>query len=130
MHRNTFLNSPQLLNADFSMRERPDLFFAGQMTGVEGYMESAASGMLAGINAVRRLEGRKPLILPVTTMMGALSEHVAHSPSKDFQPMGANFGIFPPIEPHIRDKRERYMAFAERALHDLAECLRKDKENL
>ncbi len=130
MHRNTFLNSPQLLNADFSMRERPNLFFAGQMTGVEGYMESAASGMLAGINAVRRLEGRKPLILPVTTMMGALSEHVAHSPSKDFQPMGANFGIFPPIEPHIRDKRERYMAFAERALHDLAECLEKDKENL
>ena len=130
MHRNTFLNSPQLLNADFSMRERPDLFFAGQMTGVEGYMESAASGMLAGINAVRRLEGRKPLILPVTTMMGALSEHVAHSPSKDFQPMGANFGIFPPIEPHIRDKRERYLAFAERTLHDLAECLEKDKENL
>lgn len=129
MHRNTFLNSPQILNADFSMRERPNLFFAGQMTGVEGYMESAASGMLAGINAVRRLEGRKPLVLPITTMMGALAEHVAHSPSKDFQPMGANFGIFPPIEPHIRDKRERYMAFSERALEDLRKCLDEDKAN-
>ena len=129
MHRNTFLNSPKLLNADFSMRERPNLFFAGQMTGVEGYMESAASGMLAGINAVRRLEGKKPLILPITTMMGALADHVANSPSKDFQPMGANFGIFPPIEPHIRDKRERYMAFAERALEDLKNCIERDKEN-
>lgn len=123
MHRNTFLNSPKILNADFSMRERPELFFAGQMTGVEGYMESAASGMLAGINAVRRIEGKAPFVLPVTTMMGALAEHVANSQSKDFQPMGANFGIFPPIEPHIRDKRERYMAFAQRALRDLESCI-------
>ena len=82
-------------------------------------MESAASGILAGINAVRRLEGKAPLILPETTMMGALAGHVAHSESKDFQPMGANFGIFPPIEPHIRDKRARYEAFAGRALDDL-----------
>ena len=123
MHRNTFLDSPKLLNADFSLRERPELFFAGQMTGVEGYMESAASGILAGINAVRRLEGKAPLILPETTMMGALAGHVAHSESKDFQPMGANFGIFPPIEPHIRDKRARYEAFAGRALDDLDTCL-------
>ncbi|MCF2651934.1 methylenetetrahydrofolate--tRNA-(uracil(54)-C(5))-methyltransferase (FADH(2)-oxidizing) TrmFO [Anaeromassilibacillus senegalensis] len=123
MHRNTFLDSPKLLNADFSLRERPELFFAGQMTGVEGYMESAASGILAGINAVRRLEGKTPLILPETTMMGALAGHVAHSESKDFQPMGANFGIFPPIEPHIRDKRARYEAFAGRALDDLDTCL-------
>ena len=123
MHRNTFLDSPKLLNADFSLRERPELFFAGQMTGVEGYMESAASGILAGINAVRRLEGKAPLILPETTMMGALAGHVAHSESKDFQPMGANFGIFSPIEPHIRDKRARYEAFAGRALDDLDTCL-------
>ena len=95
MHRNTFLDSPKLLNADFSMRTRPELFFAGQMTGVEGYMESASSGLLAGRNAVRRLEGKAPLILPITTMMGSLAEHAAHSPSKDFQPMGANFGILP-----------------------------------
>lgn len=123
MHRNTFLNAPTLLDADFSLRTRPELFFAGQMTGVEGYMESASSGILAGINAVRRIEGKAPLILPETTMMGALAQHVAHSESKDFQPMGANFGIFPPIEPHIRDKRARYEAFAERALRDLDACL-------
>ena len=123
MHRNTFLDSPQLLDADFSLRRRPDLFFAGQMTGVEGYMESAVSGLLAGMNAARRLEGRAPVILPETTMSGALSRHVAQSESKDFQPMGANFGIFPPIEPHIRDKRARYAAFAERALRDLGASL-------
>ena len=123
MHRNTFLDSPRLLDADFSLRRRPDLFFAGQMTGVEGYMESAVSGLLAGMNAARRLEGRAPVILPETTMSGALSRHVAQSESKDFQPMGANFGIFPPIEPHIRDKRARYAAFAERALRDLGASL-------
>lgn len=124
MHRNTFLDSPKLLNADFSMRTRPELFFAGQMTGVEGYMESASSGLLAGRNAVRRLEGKAPLILPITTMMGSLAEHAAHSPSKDFQPMGANFGILPVIEPHIRDKKERYAALSARALEDLAETLK------
>ena len=78
-------------------------------------MESAVSGLLAGMNAARRLEGKAPVILPETTMSGALSRHVAQSESKDFQPMGANFGIFPPIEPHIRDKRARYAAFAQRA---------------
>ena len=124
MHRNTFLDSPKLLNADFSMRTRPELFFAGQMTGVEGYMESASSGLLAGRNTVRRLEGKAPLILPITTMMGSLAEHAAHSPSKDFQPMGANFGILPVIEPHIRDKKERYTALSARALEDLAETLK------
>ena len=124
MHRNTFLDSPRLLNADYSMRKRPDLFFAGQITGVEGYMESASSGLLAGRNAVRRLEGKAPLILPITTMMGSLAEHAAHSPSKDFQPMGANFGILPVIEPHIRDKKERYAALSARALEDLAETLK------
>ena len=124
MHRNTFLDSPKLLNADFSMRTRPELFFAGQMTGVEGYMESASSGLLAGRNAVRRLEGKAPLILPITTMMGSLAEHAAHSPSKGFQPMGANFGILPVIEPHIRDKKERYAALSARALEDLAETLK------
>lgn len=75
-------------------------------------MESASSGLLAGRNAVRRLEGKAPLILPITTMMGSLAEHAAHSPSKDFQPMGANFGILPVIEPHIRDKKERYAALS------------------
>lgn len=118
MHRNTFLDSPRVLDADFSVRERPQLFFAGQMTGVEGYMESAASGMLAGINAVRRLREQESLVLPGTTMMGALSRYVAGYEGKDFQPMGANFGILPPLPERIRDKRERYALLAQRALQD------------
>lgn len=123
MHRNTFLNSPQMLNADFSFRDRPELFFAGQITGVEGYMESAASGILAGLNAALRLRGEAPLILPETTMMGALSHYAAEYPGKDFQPMGANFGILPPLAEKIRDKRERYAALSQRALRDLETAL-------
>lgn len=84
-------------------------------------MESASSGILAGINAVRRFKGEETLTLPVTSMMGALANHVAKSESKDFQPMGANFGVMPVVEPHIRDKRERYMAIATRAIADLEE---------
>ncbi len=122
MHRNTFLNSPKLLNADFSCRKRPDLFFAGQITGVEGYMESASSGIMAGINAVRRLRGQAPLILPKTTMIGALSHYAAEYAGKDFQPMGANFGVLPPLTERIRDKRERYMALSQRALRELESC--------
>ena len=121
MHRNTFLDSPRLLNADYSMRKRPDLFFAGQITGVEGYMESASSGILAGLNLVRRIRGQEPLILPETSMMGALSRYVAGYTGKDFQPMGANFGVLPPLREQIRDKRERYMALSVRALTDLEE---------
>lgn len=119
MHRNTFLDSPRLISADFSMKKNPNLFFAGQMTGVEGYMESASSGIMAGINAARRTEGKEPLILPETTMIGALSRYVENGGENSFQPMGANFGILPPIEPHIRDKKERYAALAARALNDL-----------
>ena len=128
MHRNTFLNSPTLLNADYSVRTRPNLFFAGQITGVEGYMESASSGILAGINALRRLRGECSLVLPEDTMTGALSRHVAESVSGDFQPMGANFGVLPPIETHIRDKKERYKALAERGLSSLETCLAADRE--
>ena len=128
MHRNTFLNSPTLLNADYSVRTRPNLFFAGQITGVEGYMESASSGILAGITALRRLRGECSLVLPEDTMTGALSRHVAESVSGDFQPMGANFGVLPPIEPHIRDKKERYKALAERGLSSLETCLAADRE--
>ncbi|WP_322199173.1 methylenetetrahydrofolate--tRNA-(uracil(54)-C(5))-methyltransferase (FADH(2)-oxidizing) TrmFO [Acutalibacter intestini] len=120
MHRNTFLDSPRLLNGDFSLRQRPGLFFAGQITGVEGYMESAASGILAGQNAVRRLRGQPGLTLPATTMMGALSRYVSGYEGKDFQPMGANFGVLPPLAEPIRDKRQRYAALAQRALNDLA----------
>lgn len=116
MHRNSFLNSPKLLNADFSLRKNLNIFFAGQITGVEGYMESAASGIMAGINAVRRAEGREALVLSEYNMIGALSQYISDESVTNFQPMGANFGILPPIEPKIRDKRERYMALAQRAL--------------
>lgn len=119
MHRNTFIDSPRLLNADFSIRTNPRLFFAGQITGVEGYMESAASGIMAGINTVRRIKGKSPLILPESTMIGALSRYISDPSVSDFQPMGANFGVLPPIEPKIRDKKERYTALSQRALSDL-----------
>ncbi|MBQ3133843.1 MAG: methylenetetrahydrofolate--tRNA-(uracil(54)-C(5))-methyltransferase (FADH(2)-oxidizing) TrmFO [Clostridia bacterium] len=124
MHRNTFLRSPELLTSGFRFRDRKDLWFAGQMTGVEGYMESASSGMLAGINCARALTGREELVLPRTSMMGALSAYVA-APNVNFQPMGANFGILPPLETPIRDKRERYAALAARGLADLEKVIDK-----
>ncbi len=126
MHRNTFLDSPRLLNADYSLRQRPDLFFAGQITGVEGYMESAQSGLLAGVNLVRRLRGETTLVLPDTTIMGALSRYISDDSVRDFQPMGANFGVLPPIEPKIRDKKLRYEALAQRSLTELEKYLRKE----
>ena len=115
MHRNTFLQSPGFLGADFAVLSRPDLFFAGQMTGVEGYMESAASGLVAGINAANRILCKAPLALSRETMIGALSAHVS-TENRDFQPMGANFGILPPLSAPIRDKRQRYAALAARAM--------------
>ena len=130
MHRNTFLNSPQLLHADYSFRGRPELFFAGQITGVEGYMESASSGLLAGVNLARRLEGKEPLVLPETTMMGALARYMSGYEGKDFQPMGANFGVLPPLPEKIRDKRQLYGALAQRGLSDLESCCRDMDEPL
>ncbi len=121
MHRNSFINSPKLLGADFAMREHKNIFFAGQITGVEGYMESAASGIMAGKNAVRLARGEESLVLPEVTMLGALSRYISDESVKDFQPMGANFGVLPPIEPKIRDKKERYAALAKRALQSLEE---------
>ena len=123
MHRNTFLDSPRLLTAGYRFRQEPRLFFAGQMTGVEGYMESASSGILAGKNAARMLKGLPPLILPRDTMMGALAGYVSDPEVRDFQPMGANFGILPPLPEQIRDKRLRYAALADRALHSLRAAL-------
>ncbi len=123
MHRNTFLDSPRLLTQTFCCQRLPHLFFAGQMTGVEGYMESAASGILAGKNAVRTLRGEAPLVLPPETMMGALSAHICDTTVKEFQPMGANFGVLPPLDVPIRDKRERYAALSARALEKLREVL-------
>jgi methylenetetrahydrofolate--tRNA-(uracil-5-)-methyltransferase len=116
MHRNTFLNSPGLLSYDFSLKKEPRIYFAGQISGVEGYMESAASGILAGYNAARRLEGKEPVLLPKITMMGALSQYIADESVKNFQPMGAAFGIIDPLEEKIRDKKERYEALANRSM--------------
>lgn len=119
MHRNTFLDSPRLLGPDFQSRNRPGLYFAGQITGVEGYMESAASGILAGRNAALALQNQPPLILPATTMLGALSRYISDAGVRDFQPMGANFGLLPPLEERVRDKKERYGQLATRALSAL-----------
>ena len=119
MHRNTFIDSPRLLNPDFSLRKNNNIFFAGQITGVEGYMESAGSGILAGINAVRFAQKKTPFVLREDTMLGALSSYICDESVKSFQPMGANFGVLPPIEPKIKDKKERYFALSERALKSL-----------
>ena len=124
MHRNSFLNSPKLINADFSFREKDNLFFAGQITGVEGYMESASSGLIAGINAVRKAEGKTPFILPDITMIGALCDYISDESVKNFQPMGANFGVLPAIEPKIRDKKERYAALSNRSLAYIDEVVK------
>jgi methylenetetrahydrofolate--tRNA-(uracil-5-)-methyltransferase len=119
MHRNTYINAPMLLEPTLQWRTRPDLFFAGQITGVEGYIGNAATGLLAGINAARWLQGQAPITLPATTMLGALCHYVTHAAVKDFQPMKANFGLLPPLDPPIRNKRVRYQAYVDRALKDL-----------
>lgn len=119
MHRNTFIDSPRLLNGDFSLRSNPLIFFGGQISGVEGYMESAASGLMAGINLSKRLKGEETVILPEDTMIGALSRYISDESVKNFQPMGANFGVLPPLENKIRDKQERYMMLAQRGMESL-----------
>ncbi len=127
MHRNTFINSPELLDSDFSMRSRPDIWFAGQITGVEGYMESAASGIIAGISVVRKIKGLEPLRLPIDTMTGALSAYISDSYNAGkFQPMGANMGILPDIGVRIKDKKEKYGVYAQRAI----ESLKKEMERV
>ncbi len=115
MHRNTFLDSPRVLSTELCLKEHPNVFFAGQITGFEGYMESAASGLLAARNIYARMMGETLTPPPVETMCGALLAYITQ-PNKNFQPMGANIGILPSITPHIRDKRERYMKVAERAV--------------
>lgn len=123
MHRNSFLNSPKLLCKDFSLRSDGRIFFAGQITGVEGYMESAASGIIAGKNMARRLNGEAPLELPDVTMLGALSAYISDESVENFQPMGANMGILPDIGERIKDKQERYQVIADRSLAALEKCL-------
>lgn len=124
MHRNSFLNSPHLLNSNFSLKSNNNIFFAGQITGVEGYMESAASGIIAGINAVRYAQGKQSFVPKADTMTGALCSYISDESVKDFQPMGANFGVLPPIEPKIKDKKERYKALADRAIASLQNTIK------
>lgn len=120
MHRNTYLNSPDILNADFSVKGNPLLFFAGQITGVEGYVESAASGLLAAVHMSRRLAGKETIIPDANCVLGALSRHIAGA-TANFQPMNANFGILNSAEIRIRDKKERYAYLAQRALDTVRE---------
>ena len=118
LHRNTYINSPHHLLPTLQWRRRSDLFFAGQITGVEGYIESAASGLLAGINAARLVEGMKPFLLPVTTALGSLLAYISDSSRRDFQPMNANFGLLPPLPTPARGKVKRGL-MVDRALKDL-----------
>ena len=115
MHRNTYLQSPDVLNADFSVKNNRKLFFAGQITGVEGYVESAASGLLAAMSIANELAGKQRVVFDNATMLGALQAHIS-TPCKDFQPMNANFGILSPLPTRIKDKKERYKTLALRAL--------------
>lgn len=119
MHRNTFVASPRILLPTMQTREYPDLFFAGQIIGVEGYMGNIATGLLAGVNAARVLQGKAPVTLPRETMLGALCHYITHADLAGFQPMKANYGILPPFENPKPGKRERAMQFAERSLHHL-----------
>ncbi len=123
MHRNTFIDSPRLLGSDFGFKSRPGLYFAGQITGVEGYMESASSGILAGINCAARILGQPEYLPSELTMMGALARYISDESVKNFQPMGASFGLLPALDTKIRDKKQRYEALAQRGLDTL-----RDKE--
>lgn len=120
MHRNTFINSPELLSAALQFKQRPTLLAAGQLVGTEGYTAAAAGGWLAGTNAVRVARGLAPLTLPITTLMGALFDFISAAEPKHFQPMPPNFGILPALETPIRNKRERYGVYRDRSLSDLA----------
>ena len=123
MHRDTFMDSPRLLTKALSLKSEPRIFFAGQFTGVEGYTESAATGILAGINAARLAKSEEPLVLPPETMLGALISYITDESVGNFQPMGANMGILPPLEKKIRHKDERYAALAQRAIAGLEAVL-------
>ena len=118
MHKNTFLNSPDTLNSDFSMKKYPNVYFAGQITGVEGYVESAASGLLAAINLDRKLTGKEPLELNTKTVLGALSNYIA-TPNADFQPMNATYGILAPLGIDKVKKSDKKRLMSERAIEEI-----------
>jgi len=122
MHRNTYINSPVLLKPTHQCKIKEDLFFAGQLTGVEGYVESAASGLMAGINAALLLKGCQPVVWPTETAHGALTNYITSTDARHFQPMNITFGLFPPLEEKVRDKKQRYAMYARRALEKLQQC--------
>jgi methylenetetrahydrofolate--tRNA-(uracil-5-)-methyltransferase len=123
MHRNTFIDSPRLLKESLQLKRHPHLFFAGQMTGVEGYMESAAMGLLAGMNALRVVRGMDPVVPPPTTAIGALIHYITHSQVSPFQPMNINFGLFPPLAGKARGREKRGL-LAKRALKEMEKWIR------
>lgn len=120
MHRNTFINSPKLLQPTYQLKTNENLFFAGQMTGVEGYVESAASGLIAGINAARKALGQDLVVFPDTSTLGSMAHYITTADSEHFQPMNANFGLLPKLEKKIRNKKEKNEALANRALETIA----------
>jgi methylenetetrahydrofolate--tRNA-(uracil-5-)-methyltransferase len=120
MHRNTFINAPSLLTATMAYRHKPHIWFAGQLTGIEGYVGNVGSGWVAGFNAARQMNGMEPIALPQTTMLGALCYYVENAEAKHFQPMKANMGILPDLENPPKGKRQRAAAYAERAMQDLS----------
>ncbi|PUF88953.1 MULTISPECIES: FADH(2)-oxidizing methylenetetrahydrofolate--tRNA-(uracil(54)-C(5))-methyltransferase TrmFO [unclassified Geobacillus] len=126
MHRNTFINSPKLLRPTYQYKERDDLFFAGQMTGVEGYVESAASGLVAGINAARLVLGQELVVFPRETAIGSMAHYITSTNPNHFQPMNANFGLFAPLEEKIKDKQRRNERYAQRALDTIQNFIKKD----
>jgi methylenetetrahydrofolate--tRNA-(uracil-5-)-methyltransferase len=131
MHRNTYLHSPRLLEPTMALREEArdaagresPLYFAGQMTGVEGYVESAATGILAGLNAARLLRGLAPVVLPPETMLGALADYIANGPADNFQPMNSNLGLLPPLPERVRPKERRHQVMVERGLAAMDEVV-------
>ena len=130
MHRNTFLNSPRLLDRYYRLKSDPRISFAGQITGVEGYVESAASGLLVGIETARRLAGLPPVDFPAETAIGALALYVSNPAVTAFQPMNINFGLIPPLDRRIRGKREKNEAIAKRALNLIDQIVSNEAEQL
>lgn len=124
MHRNTFINSPKLLQPTYQLKTNENLFFAGQMTGVEGYVESAASGLIAGINAARKALGQDLVVFPDTSTLGSMAHYITTADSEHFQPMNANFGLLPKLEKKIRNKKEKNEALANRALQTIASFIK------
>lgn len=130
MHRNTFINSPKILQPTMQMIQQPDILFAGQITGVEGYVESAASGLIAGVNAARLVKGQQPLTFPEATAHGSLCRYITQADPRKFQPMNINFGLIPPLTERVKDKKRKNGLIAERSLAILREFIENFDNNL